>query len=255
MITAGLDIGSVATKAVVCRDGVVLARAVTRSSAAPRQAAEAVLNETIAKAGISRTDIAAIGATGYGRRAVGIGDKIVTEISADARGAYSLGTPWGKPRLVVDLGGQDTKVILLEKDGTVLDFRMNDKCAAGTGRFVEVMGGVLGVKLEDMGALSARSRRPATINSTCTVFAESEVISLIAGGTTREDIVAGIHNAIASRIATMLRQMGDFDVLFNGGGACNSGICSALEAALKRRVHVPQDPQYVVALGAALLAS
>lgn len=254
MITAGIDIGSVATKAVVLGDGKMLGKAVVRSQTDQKQAAEIVLADAIAQAGMSRAAITSIATTGYGRRSIGFVDKIITEISAGATGAFFLGAPWGKPRLVADLGGQDTKVILLENDGSTLDFRMNDKCAAGTGRFLEIMAEALGVSLEEMGDISLRSRTPATINSTCTVFAESEIISLIARGTSKEDIIAGLHGAIASRIMTMLSQMGNYDLFFIGGGAMNKGVCKALENSLLRRLYVPPDPQYVVALGAAVMA-
>jgi len=254
VITAGIDIGSVATKAVLLNNGSVLSKAVTGSGVDQRRAAETVLAEAASLAGIDRADVGSTATTGYGRRSVGFGDKVVTEISAGAKGAYCVGAPWGKPRIMADLGGQDTKVVLLENDGSVLDFRMNDKCAAGTGRFLEVMAGALGLSLEEMGGLSLQSKSPATINSTCTVFAESEVISLIAGGAAKEDIVSGLHSSVASRVATMIRQMGDHDVFFCGGGAMNNGVRYALESGLGRRVHVPEDPQFVVALGAGLLA-
>ena len=254
MITAGIDIGSVATKAVVLSDGKVLGKAVAKTQIDQRATAETVLAESISQSRIKRSDIKAIATTGYGRRSIGFGDKVITEISAGAAGAFYLGAPWGKPRLAADLGGQDTKVILLDDDGSMLDFRMNDKCAAGTGRFLEVMAGVLGVKLEEMGDISLRSKNPAAINSTCTVFAETEVVSLISSGTPKEDIIAGLHNSIASRIMAMLRQMGDNDVFFYGGGARNKGVCKALEDSLDRELYVPPDPQFVVAIGAALLA-
>ncbi len=255
MITAGVDIGSVATKAVLLRQGEVLGKSVVKTGASPRQAAQQALEQALAEAGIKREDINRTASTGYGRRAVDFGDKVITEISADARGAFFLGCPWGKPELVADLGGQDTKVILLDRNGAVADFAMNDKCAAGTGRFLEVMAGVLGVELDEMGEISQRSTALVPINSTCTVFAESEVISLIAGGARKEDIIAGLHAAIASRLVNMLRQMKDGDVFFNGGGARNSGVRAALEKELGRQVYIPADPQFVVALGAALMAA
>jgi len=254
MITAGIDIGSVATKALVLENGEVLGKAVVNSGINPRETANQVLRAALAQTGKTKSDLQHVVATGYGRRTIDFGNTVVTEISAAARGAFFLSCPWGKPKLVVDLGGQDTKVILLDDEGGVADFTMNDKCAAGTGRFLEVMAGVLEVKIDDMGEVSQQALTPAQINSTCTVFAESEVISLITRGTKKEDIVAGIHKAIAGRIITMIRQLGSNDIFFSGGGARNSGVYLSLEEALGRRVYVPPEPQFVVALGAALMA-
>ena len=254
MIRAGIDIGSVATKAVVLRDGAVAGRALVRSGAAPDSAAREAFETALREAGADRGLLDRVVSTGYGRRSIDFADEVVTEITAGARGAYFLGCPWGRPRLIVDLGGQDTKVILLDEDGAVRDFAMNDRCAAGTGRFLEVMAGVLDVPLDRLGAIARTAQRPAPINSTCTVFAESEVISLIAQGTRKEDIVAGLCAAIASRIAQMVKPMGGHDVFFNGGGALNDGVRAALERTLARNVYVPPMPQFVVATGAALAA-
>lgn len=166
-----------------------------------------------------------------------------------------MGAPLGKGRTIIDLGGQDMKVISLEEDGTIADFVMNDKCSAGTGRFLEVMADVLNVGLENLGELSRRSKVPIRINSTCTVFAESEVISLIAQGKASEDIIAGIHNSIAERIASMVRQVGAKELIFYaGGGAKNRGMHKVLEDRLDKRVYVPDEPQFVIAFGAALIA-
>jgi predicted CoA-substrate-specific enzyme activase len=254
MIALGIDIGSVATKAVVLHDDEVLGRSRVRSGAAPREAADAARRTAAAEAGLDAGHIDRVVATGYGRRTIDFADDTVTEITADARGAVHAGCPWGVPRLLVDLGGQDTKVILLDADGAVRNFVMNDKCAAGTGRFLEVMADLLEVPLDRLAELDARAAGPAPINATCTVFAESEVISLIADGRPRADIVAGLHAAIASRIARMVKPLGGHDVFFNGGGALNAGVRAALERALHRRVHVPEFPQHVVAAGAALVA-
>lgn len=259
MKVAGIDIGSATTKAVVLIDGEAAGRALVRSGVNPGETAEAVLLSALGQARIEKTGLDRIVTTGYGRRAVNFGYDVVTEISAAARGAFFLGCPpvkpWGKPKLVVDLGGQDTKVILLDAGGGVADFSMNDKCAAGTGRFLEVMAGILEVPLEELGSVSQLATAHVQINSTCTVFAESEVISLIARGTPKEDIVAGLHTAIVGRIMTMVRQMGGHDIFFCGGGARNSGVCRALEELLGHHVYVPPEPQFVVALGASLIAA
>jgi predicted CoA-substrate-specific enzyme activase len=158
-------------------------------------------------------------------------------------------------RTVIDIGGQDSKVIGLREDGTVGDFVMNDKCAAGTGRFLEVMAAVLGLDIEEMGPISLTSDQPCHISSTCTIFAETEMVTLRADGRTREDLVAGIHKAVASRVAVMGRRVGYKEqVVFTGGVARNPGVKNALEAAIGHPILVPEEPQITGALGAALLA-
>jgi predicted CoA-substrate-specific enzyme activase len=255
MITAGIDIGSVTTKVVVLKNKEILARAITPTGADPKVAAELAMKEASKLACLSMDDIEYIVSTGYGRRSIEFGDKVITEISANARGARFLGSPSGIIRTIIDLGGQDSKVIALEENGDIEDFVMNDKCAAGTGRFLEVIASALEVRLEDLGRLSLESKNPAKIDSTCTVFAESEVISLVAQGRNKEDIIAGLHVSIAKRIAGMVKQVGAREVIFfDGGGAKNIGIKKAIEKELGMEVYVPDEPQFVIALGAALIA-
>jgi predicted CoA-substrate-specific enzyme activase len=270
-----VDVGSVAAKAVVLTDGKVAGRGIAPTGADPALAAETAWAGALQAAAVEPAAVARLVVTGYGRRATKLPGDVVTEISAAARGAFWLGAPWGRVRILVDLGGQDTKVIALDAEGHVADFAMNDKCAAGTGRFLSLLAACLGIELSQMGRLSLQSQAPVALNSTCAVFAESEVISLIAQGRKREDIVAGLHAAIASRIATMIRQIGGpFDgaqgrplevaqgtrepiggLFFAGGGAQNEGVRAALESALGQPVYVPPEPQYVVATGAALIAT
>ena len=255
MIVAGIDIGSVATKAVILKDERILSKTLCLTGADPRSAAEEALTKALKQFDLSREDLEYIVSTGYGRRAIEFGNKTVTEISCCARGAGWIETSLGEIRTIIDLGGQDMKVISLEEDGTIADFVMNDKCSAGTGRFLEVMAGVLGMGLENLGELSLKSKAPIQINSTCTVFAESEVISLIAQGKNKIDIIAGIHNSIAERIAGMVRQVGEREIIFfAGGGAKNRGMHKALEDRLEMKVYVPDEPQFVIALDAALIA-
>jgi (R)-2-hydroxyacyl-CoA dehydratese activating ATPase len=256
MITAGVDIGSVATKGLVLHDGRVLATALRSTGSRPKLTAETVLEEALSRAGRARAEVQSIVSTGYGRRVVEFGDRTITEISACGLGARFLGSPRGPVRTVIDLGGQDIKVIALGPDGGVEDFLMNDKCAAGTGRFLEVIAQALEVPLEDLGELSLRSGRPVVIDAACTVFAESEVISLLARDTAKEDILAGIHRSIADRIAALAGKLALREIVtFNGGGARNPGLVAALESKLGVQLHVPKDPQYVNALGAALEAA
>lgn len=271
MIVAGIDIGSVATKVVILEtqkhrrenrnaeekfvENRLLAQAICPTGANPKLAAKEVLEKALGQANLSRENLEYIVSTGYGRRAIEFGNKTVTEISCCAKGARWIGTSLGEVRTIVDLGGQDMKVISLEEDGTMADFVMNDKCSAGTGRFLEVMANVLGMGLENLGELSLKSKNPIQINSTCTAFAESEVISLIAQGKNKEDIIAGIHFSIAERIVNMVRQVGEKEVVFFcGGGAKNRGVHKALEDRLDMKVYVPDEPQFIIALGAALIA-
>lgn len=254
MITAGVDIGSVATKVVLLdADGEVVGREIRPSGARADQVAAEAFESTLSAAGIRRGDIRRVTATGYGRRRIRFGDRVVTEISACARGAL-----WGMTlpgRIVaVDLGGQDTKAILLGPNG-VEDFVMNDKCAAGTGRFLEAIARALEVDLDRFGRLSQDATAPVKINSTCTVFAESEVISLLSQGARIEDIAAGIHGAIAERIAGMVSSLGVAErIVFCGGGARNVGVRDAIAHRVGVEVIVPDEPQFVNAVGAALLA-
>lgn len=253
MIVAGVDIGSVVTKVVILENNQTKSQALNLTGADPKLAAELTLKEALRFANFSLDEIAYTVSTGYGRRAIEFGDKTITEISACAKGALWLGSPLGKIRTIIDLGGQDTKVISLDEDGGIVDFVMNDKCAAGTGRFLEVIAGALQISLEELGELALISKAPIEISSTCTVFTESEVISLIAQRRNKADIVGGICRSIASRIAGMVREVGEKEtIFFNGGGAKNLGIKQALEDELKMQIYVPGEPQFVIAQGAAL---
>jgi len=190
-------------------------------------------------------------ATGYGRVSIDFADRVVTEITCHARGAAYLvpGTD-----LVIDIGGQDSKVIRINEQGQVLDFAMNDKCAAGTGRFLQVIAAALGVDVSELAALSA-GKTPLTLNSMCTVFAESEVISLISQGKEKGEIIAGLHQSIARRIASMVQRMGSLNrITFTGGVARNEGVRKSLEQQIGVPVLVPDDCQMAGAIGAALIA-
>lgn len=255
MITAGVDIGSVSTKALVLKDRAIVGMALAPTGSRPKQTVQSVLDQALARAQLTPDGVQRIVSTGYGRRVVEFGDRTITEISACALGTWHLGSPRGPVRTIIDLGGQDIKAIRLQDDGSVRDFIMNDKCSAGTGRFLEVIAQALEVGLEELGELGLRAKRAAAINATCTVFAESEVISLLAKDVSREEIIAGVHQSVAERIKAMVGKIGCKEtVVFNGGGARNQGLRAALGAKLGVELHVPEHPQFVNALGSALEA-
>ncbi|MCM8777054.1 MAG: acyl-CoA dehydratase activase [Candidatus Omnitrophica bacterium] len=251
MIKAGIDIGSVTTKCAIVKGGVIYGKAITRTSLNTEMTADNVLQRAIKEAEIKEEEIDEVISTGYGRRQFKKAGRFITEISAVAKGGYILN---GKKRcLIVDVGGQDTKVVEVDDKGEVVDFLMNDKCAAGTGRFLEIMADVLETDMDGFSSLAISSRKPVKINSTCSVFAESEVISLITSSAPREDIAAGLFNSIASRIATMVRQFSHTDrILFCGGGARIPALKYYLEKTMARDIIVLPEPQFVVAYGAAI---
>jgi len=241
----GLDAGSTSCKAVaVDAAGRILARRVEPSHPRIGEQAGRLLADLRAEVGGDPP----VGATGYGRKRVPAG-RVLTEITCHARGAFALA---GRPGVLLDMGGQDTKVIRLGPGGEVLDFAMNDKCAAGTGRFLEVILGRLQVPLAEVAAQAALAHGPVTVSSTCTVFAESEVISLLAAGEPLPGIVQGLHAALASRTAALLRGVGEGELFMSGGVALNAAMVAALARVLARPVQVLPEPQLAGALGAAL---
>jgi predicted CoA-substrate-specific enzyme activase len=246
----GVDAGSTTCKAVALdAAGRVIARRVEPASPRVEEQVERLLAALRAAAGAGPD--APVGATGYGRKRIRAG-RTLTEITCHARGAFAAAR---RPGLLLDVGGQDTKVIRVGPAGEVLDFAMNDRCAAGTGRFLEVILGRLGIPLDEVAAHAAGAAAPVQVSSTCTVFAESEVISLVANGAPLEGIVKGLHAALASRVATLARGAagtGAGEVLMSGGVARNAAMVEALRAALGRAVEVLPEPQYVGAVGAAL---
>jgi predicted CoA-substrate-specific enzyme activase len=254
MVVAGIDVGSVCTKAVLmdARRN-ILSFGILRSGSAFKGAAEAAMAEVLKLAGLQLGDIGYIVATGYGRVRVPFANSQVTEITCHARGANWL---FPQARTIVDIGGQDSKVISVGAKGQVMNFVMNDKCAAGTGRFLEVMAEALEVKLEEMGELSLRSREHVEVSSICTVFAESEVVSLLANGQDKADIAAALYQAIARRVTGMVGQVGLREkVVMTGGVAKSIGIIQALERKLGTTLLIPEEPQIVGAYGAAIVAA
>ena len=251
MLTVGIDIGSITTKIAVIDQKKLLFTDVSFTGYNAEKAWHEILDKTLARLGLSKASIDRLVATGYGRNSVDIADKKITEIMCHASGARFF---LPKTRGIIDIGGQDSKFISLGEDGNVGDFVMNDKCSAGTGRFLEVMARALELDLEDFGKISLMAKKPAKISSMCTVFAESEVISLISKGEARENIIAGIHESIASRVTSMMGQSATpKPLVFTGGVAKNIGIKKALEKILKIKIEVPDTAQVNGAIGAAIL--
>jgi predicted CoA-substrate-specific enzyme activase len=248
----GVDIGSLAVKVVLLDAGEhVLGRGVAPAGYGGQEAAAAlvarVLQEACAEETLARTVV-----TGYGRSLFHMADEEMSEISCHARGAFHL---CPEVRTVIDIGGQDSKAIRLDDRGRIVDFAMNDKCAAGTGRFLEVMAAAMGLNIDEFGRLALESRHSVSISSTCTVFAESEAISHMARGAERQDVAAGLHRAIANRVLGLAAHVGVVgQVLLTGGVALNAGLVAALTELCSCHVTVPSDPQVVGALGAALFA-
>ncbi len=249
---AGMDIGSTMTKVVITDEQEkILASHIGPTGAEHRHLALRVMDETIKKAGLSFDALDFVVATGYGRINVPFADRQITEITCHARGIRSL---FPSARIIIDIGGQDSKGIKLDADGKVANFVMNDKCAAGTGRFLEVVSETLGINLADMGDLALSADGFVQISNTCTVFAEHEVTSRLAEGAGVAEIVAGLHEAIASRVVNMTRHLGiEKDVVVTGGGAKNKGLVRAIAGMVGFPVLTPPEPFITGALGAALV--
>jgi predicted CoA-substrate-specific enzyme activase len=249
MIFAGIDAGSRTVKVVLLDDqACVLASIVRDQGADQAKIIDAALTETLDFAKAKRSDVGAVVATGYGRSRVAGAAKTATEITCQAYGVRRL-VPTAST--IIDIGGQDCKAILLEADGNVRDFVMNDRCAAGSGRFLEVAAQRLGVPIH----YNAVGMKPVTINSTCVVFAETEITNLLASGEVPERILAGIKKSIASRVAVMATPLAREPVLLTGGGALIEGMAQAIEESLHVTVSVVPQPQTTAALGAAMMAT
>ena len=253
MIYAGIDIGSNTAKAALINENRVLGTHVIPTGYNPLNAGLTVFKILLEKLKISKKDVAAIISTGYGRASINLADKAMTEIICHGTGAHFMNP---NIRGIIDVGGQDSKAILLDTKGLVENFAMNDKCAAGTGRFFEVMANALEVKLDQLGDFSLKADKPSKISSICTVFAESEVISMIAGQEKREDIIAGIHESAAARVAVLAMKIKIKEpVMMTGGVAKNKGMIAALEKRLGFELIVENFAQENGAIGAAVLAS
>lgn len=254
MIFAGLDIGSVSTKVVLIdKDKKILYYEILRTGSNSKKAAEKCMQLVLDKAKLSFDDITNLIATGYGRKIVPFKSDEISEISCHARGIHFL---YPDTKTVIDIGGQDSKAIRLDENGEAVDFNMNDKCAAGTGRFLEEMAKALDTTVENLGKLSLRAKKSLVISSMCTVFAESEVVSLLSENEAREDIAKALHNAIADRVLSLAHKVRLANaVTVTGGVAKNIGVIEAIKSKLPNiTVHIPEEPQITGGLGAALIA-
>src|SRR5262245_1373913 len=253
MFGGGVDVGSTQTKAVIV-DGTcqIVGRALIGTGANVSRAGERAFVEACKQAGLELEAVRYVVGTGYGRYKVTFGDAQITEITCHARGAHAL---FPATRTVIDMGGQDTKAIKVGPDGSVVDFSMNDKCAAGTGRFLSAAADVTGVSLDEIGSISLQATSPVRLTSVCTVFVESDIMSYLAQRKTIEDILGGVHKAIATRTMSLVRRVGvEDEVTFTGGVSRNTGMVQALAQVLGKPVNVSEDGHYMGALGAALFA-
>jgi predicted CoA-substrate-specific enzyme activase len=250
---AGVDVGSTQTKAVIVDEArQIAARALIDTGANVIQAAQNAYLAALADGGIREEEVEYVVGTGYGRYKVTFGDTQITEISCHGRGAVHM---FPGTRTVVDMGGQDTKAIRVSPSGEILDFCMNDKCAAGTGRFLGAAAAALDIPLADLGPVALRAEKAVKISTTCTVFAESEVVSWLGKGKKIEEILLGVHQSIASRSLGLMRRVGvEREVTFTGGVAKNNGMVTALNGLLGFEVNVGPDSHFMGALGAALFA-
>ena len=250
---AGVDVGSTQTKAVIVDESHrIVGRSLIATGANVTRAAENAFVTACGSIGLPREAVGYVVGTGYGRYKVTFGDAQITEITCHGRGAQSL---FPATRTVIDMGGQDTKAIKVGADGSVIDFSMNDKCAAGTGRFLSAAADVTGLGLEEIGPRALEAKAPVRLTSVCTVFVESDIMSYLAQRKKVEDILGGVHKAIAARTMALVRRVGvDEEITFTGGVSRNLGMVRALEAVIGKPINVSPEGHFMGALGAALFA-
>lgn len=254
MLVAGIDIGSITTEALLFdKEKGIVGYTIMQTGADSKKTSEMALEKVLAYPGKNVSDISYTISTGCGRKRASFAKEAITEITCIAKGVNFL---FPEARTIVDIGGQDTKVIRVNDKGRVIEFEMNDKCAAGTGRFIEVMAKALNVELDKIGEISLQHKKELTISSICTVFAESEVISLVSEGEDLDDILYGIHKAIADRTMGLINRLGgvESEVIMAGGVAKNIGVVKALEKIVGFPIKIHVEPQIIGALGAAILA-
>nr|CAI78869.1 benzoyl coa reductase, alpha subunit [uncultured bacterium] len=253
MITAGIDIGAKTVKVVLAEDGRILGKSLVPAGIDTAATTRQALDEALAAAGLSREKVERFVATGTGRKDCALTDRQITEVGAAAKGAVHI---LKSCRTVIDVGAEEGRTVRCDENGKVIDFAFNEKCAAGAGTFAEGMARALQVPLEELGPLSLTSERAVQMNAQCAVFAESEVVTLIHAKTPRQDIARAVLDAIASRIISMIRKVGfEKDIVLIGGVALNPGFVEAMRRGLEMDVQVPEDPEYIGALGAALAAA
>ena len=250
---AGVDVGSTQTKAVIIdEDSKIVSRSLIETGANVVKAAEKAFLIALEDGNLREEEVAYVIGTGYGRYKVTFGNAQVTEISCHGRGAVHI---FPNTRTVLDMGGQDTKAISISENGEIIDFCMNDKCAAGTGRFLGAASIALDIPIDDLGPTALQSKKPVKISTTCTVFAETEVLSWLGKGKKIQDILMGVHSSIASRSVSLLRRVGITDqITFTGGVAKNIGMIEVLNRVLGMKMNVSDDSPYMGALGAAMFA-
>jgi predicted CoA-substrate-specific enzyme activase len=248
----GVDIGSAFSKAAVLAGSELISYHIIPSGGNYKLAADEVVTEALTKAGLSFRDIACTVATGYGGSNVSFANRLITDISCQGRGIFHL---FPSVRTLVDIGGQFSRVIKLDNEGRAIAFLLSEKCAGGSGRFLQIIAHVLQIDLKEIGPLSLKSKKKINFNTGCAVFAETEAISRIAEGAATEDILAGVHRALAAKIQNLVERLGiEQDVALAGGGAKDIGLVRSIEETLGINTLVPEEPQIIVALGAALIA-
>ncbi len=253
MITAGIDMGAKTIKVVVLRDGEIAGKAVALAGFESREAAEQAFAAALDDAGVAKEEVERVVATGAGHGHAPHSERGISEVASDSRGVHKL---YPAARTVIDVGAEEGRAIRCNDEGKVLDFALNEKCAAGAGAFTESMSRALEVEIEALGPMSLNSKNAIPMNAQCAVFAESEVVSLLHAKTAKEDIARAVHDAIASRIVSLARKVGfEPDVVLIGGVAHNVGFVDSLQRALECEVVIPDEPEYIGAYGAALAAA
>ena len=253
MIQVGIDVGAKFIKVLILKDGKVIAKEKAIAGFESKENAEKLFNQTLQKVGILRDEVNSITSTGSGRKVVDFATKSVTDVTAASKGAISL---YPEVHTVIDVGAEEGRSIRCNQDGKIIDFAINEKCAAGAGAFTEAMARALEIPLEEFGDLSLKSTKEIPMNAQCAVFAESEVVSLLHAKTPKEDIAKAINDAVASRITSMVRKVGfEKEIALIGGVSYNVGFINSLETDLKEKIIIPEDPEYVCAYGAALITN
>lgn len=253
MISAGIDIGARTIDIVLFKNGKILDSTVLNTGGKPRERAVNAFDAILTKNNLSRKKLKRVVSTGYGRNHFPNSDEVVSEISCHAAGTAYF---FPDAKLVIDIGGQDSKVILTSGYGRVLEFAMNDRCAAGTGRFIEIVAGILDIGIEDITRLSFKKSEACEISSMCAVFAESEIVGLLQNEIPQEQILKGVFRAVAKRIVSMMgRSFVSDTAIFTGGVAMIRGVAEALEEETRIKIVLPPDPRITGALGAAIIAA